>query len=143
MNIFLDTSSLLKLYHKESGTNELIKFISENVENIYLSELAKIEFNSAIWKKVRTKEYTEEGAKQIIAFFEKDFEKYKWIFVKTEIINSAKEFIKQHGNNGLRTLDAIQLACAISIKNEIHLFKTSDKILNTIFELENLTTEIK
>ena len=75
MNIFLDTSSLLKLYHKEKGTNELLKLISEKAEQIYLSELAKIEFNSAIWKKVRTKEFTKDGAEQIIAFFENDFDK--------------------------------------------------------------------
>ncbi len=55
MNIFLDTSSLLKLYHKEQGTEELLEFVSENVENIYLSEIAKIEFNSAIWKKFEQK----------------------------------------------------------------------------------------
>ena len=48
MNIFLDTSSLLKLYHKESGTDELLNLISGKAEQIYLSELAKIEFNSAI-----------------------------------------------------------------------------------------------
>ncbi len=139
MNIFLDTSSLVKLYHKEKGTEELMKFVSENVENIYLSEIAKIEFNSAIWKKVRTKEFTEEGAKQIISFFEKDFEKYKWIFLNTEIVNLSKELIKKHGNNSLRTLDAIQLACAISVKDKINLFNTFDKVLNKIFELENLT----
>ena len=138
MNIFLDTSSLLKLYHKEKGTNELLKLISEEVEQIYLSELAKIEFNSAIWKKVRTEEFSKDGAEQIIAFFENDFDKYRWIAVESAILNNAKELIKQYGNKSLRTLDAIQLSCAISKKEEIDLFKTSDKVLNNIFELENL-----
>ena len=140
MNLFLDTSSLLKLYHKEEGTNELIRFVTEKIEHIYLCEIAKIEFSSAIWKKVRTKEFSEEKAKQVIAFFENDFENYNWIPVETSIINSANKLIKQHGNNGLRTLDAIQLACAVLMKNEIDIFKTSDKILNKIFDLEHLTT---
>jgi len=140
MNIFLDTSSLLKLYHKEAGTNELLKLISEKVEQIYLSELAKIEFNSAVWKKVRTNEFTEEGAKQIIQFFENDFEKFRWITVETTVLNSAKEFIKQYGNKNLRTLDAIQLACTITVKDKVDLFKTDDKVLNNIFNLENLPT---
>ncbi|MEN8119430.1 MAG: type II toxin-antitoxin system VapC family toxin [Bacteroidota bacterium] len=141
MNIFLDTSSLLKLYHNEKGTKELIELISGNFEKIYLSEIAKIEFSSAIWKKVRSKEFKKEGAKQVIAFFEKDFGNYQWISVQTVIINSAKELIKQYGNNSLRTLDAIQLACAISVKNKVDLFKTADKVLNKILNLENLKTE--
>jgi len=33
MNIFIDTSSLLKLYHKEERTNELLKLLSEKVLN--------------------------------------------------------------------------------------------------------------
>ena len=44
MKIFLDTSSLLKLYHKEQGRDELLKLIGEKAEEIYLSEIAKIEF---------------------------------------------------------------------------------------------------
>ena len=141
MKIFLDTSSLLKLYHKEEGTDELLKLISDKIEQIYLSELAKIEFNSAIWKKVRTKEFTEKNAKQIITFFENDFDKYKWIPINNIVLNSAKELIKLYGNKSLRTLDAIQLACAISVKSKVNLFKTSDTVLNNIFKLENLITE--
>ena len=72
MNLFLDTSSLLKLYHKEEGTTELIKFVTDKVENIYLSQIAKIEFNSAIWRKVRTKEFPEKKAKEVITYFEND-----------------------------------------------------------------------
>jgi len=138
MNIFLDTSSLLKLYHQEDGTNELIKLISKKAKKIYLSELAKVEFSSAIIKKVRTKEISEETAKSIISFFENDFDKYIWIKVETTILNLAKELIKQYGKNNLRTLDAIQLACAINSKKEINLFKTADNVLNNIFNLENL-----
>ena len=45
MKIFLDTSSLLKLYHKESGTQELMDFFNKNtIEVIFLAELAEIEF---------------------------------------------------------------------------------------------------
>ncbi len=56
MNAFLDTSSLLKLYHNEPGTDTLIATLSQGVENLYLSELAILEFRSAIWKKTRTGE---------------------------------------------------------------------------------------
>lgn len=53
MKIFLDTSSLFKLYHEEKGSEELEKLFSQgNITHIYLSELTKVEFTSTIWKKV-------------------------------------------------------------------------------------------
>lgn len=59
MKIFLDTSSLIKLYHTEIGTDDLDKLLDENsVQEIFLAEIAKIEFSSAVWKKVRTKDLT-------------------------------------------------------------------------------------
>lgn len=60
MKIFLDTSSLFKLYHKETGTTELEElFLTAKITTIYLSEIAKIEFASTLWKKVRTKEISD------------------------------------------------------------------------------------
>jgi uncharacterized protein len=53
MKAFLDTSSLFKLYYNEQGSEELEFFLSENVEELVLSELAILEFCSAIWLKVR------------------------------------------------------------------------------------------
>lgn len=52
MNIFLDTSILIKLYHEETGTEALDGLFSNYlVESIYLSELSKVEFRSAIQKR--------------------------------------------------------------------------------------------
>ena len=52
MKIFLDTSSLVKLYHQEAETNEIEKiFNTQKLTHIFLSEISKIEFASAIWKK--------------------------------------------------------------------------------------------
>lgn len=89
MKVYLDTSSLLKLYHQEAGYQELLEFVSTKVEQIYLSELAKIEFNSAIFRKVRTKEISAEKALQIVGFFENDYIRYKWITVKKATLNLA------------------------------------------------------
>jgi len=139
MNLFLDTSSLLKVYHKEQETDEILLLISQEVENIYLSEIAKIEFNSAIFNKVRQKQFSVEKAIQMILYFEKDYENFIWIEVNSNIISKSKELIKKYGINGLRTLESIQLACAISKSNEINQFKTSDLVLKKIFTLENLT----
>lgn len=60
MNLFLDTSAIIKLYHNEEGTVNLVKFLKQsNSQNLILtiSELAEIEFRSAFLKRVRTKEF--------------------------------------------------------------------------------------
>jgi PIN domain nuclease of toxin-antitoxin system len=58
VKIFLDTSSLIKLYYKEEGTSKLDKLFIENViTEIYISEITKTEFFSAIYKKLRTGTY--------------------------------------------------------------------------------------
>ena len=55
MKIYIDTSSLVKLYHAEPGTELIDKVFEQNsITEIYLSTITKIEFNSAITKKVRT-----------------------------------------------------------------------------------------
>lgn len=77
MNIFLDTSSLFKLYHREADTAELERNLSAiTITSIYLSEIAKVEFTSTIWKKVRTTEISELEAKRTLDLFELDFGKY-------------------------------------------------------------------
>ena len=56
MKAFLDTSSLIKLYHQEEGSDSIMEALSNDVEEIFLSELAVLEFRSALWKKIRKKE---------------------------------------------------------------------------------------
>jgi len=43
MNVFFDTSSLFKLYHRESGTEELMSLFNDvGIEVIFLAEITKI-----------------------------------------------------------------------------------------------------
>ena len=94
MNLFYDTSSLFKLYHKEEGTDELINFFADNSVNaIYLSEITEIEFSSAVWKKCRKKELTEDVARLIIEKFELDSQNYQFIPYTSEIIELEKDLI--------------------------------------------------
>jgi len=139
MKAFLDTSSLLKLYHNEPGTDTLIATLSQDVESIYLSELALLEFRSAIWKKTRTDEIDTDTANTVIACFQQDYAKFQWISVDNEIIQQAQELLMNYGSAGLRTLDAIQLACALTLKGESKVcFFTADKLLKSFFKQEEL-----
>ena len=80
MKIFLDTSSLFKLYHVETGTLELIDFFKAHVINsIYLAEITKIEFSSVVWKKCRKREIDANVAQILIDKFDSDSKNFKFI----------------------------------------------------------------
>lgn len=142
MKIFLDTSSLFKLYYQEDGTNTIDEiFLDYEVEEIFLSEITKIEFCSATWKKIRAKEISEIMANEIIQAFESDFNKYIFIPVDNLIVSQAQNLIIKYGRLGLRTLDSVQLSTAVSLKNHADLFITSDKLLDSFFKQESLPIE--
>lgn len=108
---------------------------------IFLSEIAKIEFTSTIWKKVRTKEITELEAKTTLDLFETDFEKYTFIATDSIIVETGRTLTTKYGMQGLRTLDSIQFSTAILLARQADVFFTADKLLKSFFETEGLLTE--
>ncbi|MCL4483816.1 MAG: type II toxin-antitoxin system VapC family toxin [Bacteroidetes bacterium] len=142
MNIFFDTSSLFKLYHREEGTDALIELFNKvGIEILYLAEITRIEFSSVVWKKCRKNEIDEGQAQLLIQKFEKDSVKFTFVPEGISLRRTAQELIGTHWKIGLRTLDAIQLASALSVKNKINLFSTADKLLSHISEIEGLSTK--
>ncbi len=143
MIIYLDTSSLFKLYHYEQGTEELDElFIKKNIKKIILSEITKVEFNSTVWKKIRMKEIELIQGVKLIKLFNSDYDNYTFIEINDEIINLSLEMLNRYGEFGLRTLDSIQLATADKYKNKIDIGKTSDKILEDLFHKIGIETKI-
>ena len=139
MKIYLDTSSLFKLYQKEADSvtfDEL--FINSRISDIFISEIAKIEFVSALYKKVRMKETSLEDAKKAIELFDNDIKKYFIVPLESNLIIKAKQLIVTYGTQGLRTLDSIQLVSALAVRNEVDKYFTSDRLLHILFEKENL-----
>jgi predicted nucleic acid-binding protein len=142
MKIFLDTSSLIKLYHSEKGTENLDKLFDEYaIEEIYLCDISKIEFNSAIWKKVRTKELNEDIANELIKSFEADYDNYSFIEISSELIENARDLVNKYGSKGLRTLDSFQLSSSLKVKNEISFAISADDLLMRLIELEGIKTK--
>jgi predicted nucleic acid-binding protein len=138
MKIFLDTSSLVKLYHNEDGSEVLENYIQKNIDEIFLSELAILEFRSALWRKVRMKEIEEVTAKEVIFCFKDDENKFSWIKLKNSSLHAASELLMKYGNRGLRTLDSLQLASALTLKEQNCIFLTFDKLLESLFVSEKL-----
>lgn len=143
MKIFLDTSSIFKLYHRETDTVELERNLSAiSISSIYLSEIAKVEFTSTVWKKVRTKEITELEGQTTLDLFELDFVKYNFVTTDSIIIEQARILTSKYGTEGLRTLDSIQLSSAVSLVNQVDIFLTADKLLKSLFISEGLYTDL-
>jgi uncharacterized protein len=111
MNMYLDTSSLFKLYQKEPDSKNIDDIFSNtSIAGVFISEIAKVEFVSALFKKVRMKETDLADAQKAIALFDNDLRKYIIVPVESNIFEKAKQLIFTYGVTGLRTLDSIQLA---------------------------------
>lgn len=139
MNVFLDTSALIKLYHAEAGSERLMAYIEEQADTIFLSELAKLEFRSVIWRRVRMREIKRDVALRVIECFETDGDNYRWIKIQLGLIQSASDLFKIYGDQGLRALDALQLASALMVKSEKCAFFTLDNLLRSFFSMEGLS----
>ena len=139
MNIFIDTSSLIKLYYKEDGTSKLDRiFVEHKVAAIFISEITKVEFFSAIYKKLRIGQLSQQNVDDILDLFLIDLHNYEVVLMNSEIINLSQILIKKYGTKGLRALDGMQLASVCSMKGIIDMAITDDKLLNEFFVSENV-----
>ncbi|SDG52645.1 Predicted nucleic acid-binding protein, contains PIN domain [Dyadobacter soli] len=139
MRLFLDTSSLIKLYHEEKDSDSFKSIIVQNsISSIFLSELTRVEFLSALWKKQRLGELTAEIVRQIAVWFEEDAVQFTFMPLDNHIISYACGLLNKYGPDGLRSLDSIQLATAISLRDKADFFVTSDKLLESLLVKEQL-----
>ncbi|MFT4155267.1 type II toxin-antitoxin system VapC family toxin [Parafilimonas sp.] len=87
---------MLKLYHRETGTSEIENLFSGfEIEIIFISEITRVEFYSAVWKKVRSLEISETAAVNTLRLYESDFEKYVFVITSPSIIEQAKNFVNK------------------------------------------------
>ena len=111
MSFFIDTSSLVKIYHKEENSEKVIDLYNSNV-TIYISELAKIEFISTAVRKYREKEIIREALDVLTDKFQDDVEsRYKVLKFSSLVCDVALDLLHNIGTQyGLRTLDSLQLS---------------------------------
>ncbi len=150
MNLFLDTSAVIKLYHKESGSESLTDLLLQYEEDLVLtiSDICKIEFHSAFLRRVRTNEIDRTIIEHVFEYFEQDLNFYHIVEVNDIVKQSAVNLLDELAwEKGLKTLDAIQLASAI-VSNHwlpINYFISSDqkllKIAKEDFEIFNPEVE--
>jgi predicted nucleic acid-binding protein len=137
MNLFLDSSALVKLYHSETGTERLSALLATNADDLILTiaDISLLEFHSAVLKRVRIKEVSIKTAKTILAAFENDLAMFNVVEVDSETKQIARELLLQEAaKRNFATLDALQLSAALSVNSvlPVEWFVTADKALLNI-----------
>jgi len=70
MNLFFDTSALVKYFHIEEGTEQVTALIHDSAHEVWILGLARIEFISALFKKYRARVIDSDQLDLAIAGFE-------------------------------------------------------------------------
>ncbi len=110
MRLFLDTSALAKLFVEEIGTPEITARVTAAGADIWVSQLASLEFHSVLWRRHRESKATVDAVEKLIALFDEQAARWHVIPLGNAQVVIAKRLLAQYsGANGLRTLDALQL----------------------------------
>lgn len=113
--LFVDTSSLVKFYYPEPDSDAVEAGLL-GAERVFLSELTRVEFASAVARKVRAGEIGKTEFARLTAAFDEDCLalRFSLVALGEQIVNEARSLIDRLGlDYALRTLDALQLASAM------------------------------
>ena len=133
MKLYLDTSALVKFFHVEEGTRNVYDLVENSENEIFISELAKIEFYCALYRRFRNKEIEKENLERALEGFEAQINDFQVERLGRAVIREAEKLIKSSAPyHGLRTLDALQLATYSLISEKDWYFVSTDKPLNDI-----------
>ncbi len=133
MNLYFDTSALVKFFHVETATEEVTKMINSKDNNIYISELAKLEFYSALHRRLRNNEIDIHSLKRAVKGFDVQIlQFYVEPLTNTAVIEAGNLLKTFAADYGLRTLDALHLSTFKLISEENWYFVTSDKTLQKV-----------
>jgi predicted nucleic acid-binding protein len=116
---FLDTSALAKLYHKEIGSEYMDHILDERGSQSLVSHLSIVEMESVLAIKIRTREIDEPAMEIARRRFRLIW--HSRLVVAPPVLerhfHSARKLLVQYGaSEGLRTLDALQLAIALHLR---------------------------
>ena len=132
--LFFDTSALAKLYHAETGSSIVEGLVLRSPGVIFISRLAVVEARSVFAGKARSGAITASVTTVLRRRFLEDIanQVFRVIALTSDHYEEAGELIERHGTSlGLRTLDALQLAVALSLHRGgvTESLVASDKVL--------------
>jgi predicted nucleic acid-binding protein len=132
---FLDTSALANLYHNEAGSEYMDRILKETGSQFVISRLTIVEMESVLATKVRTGEIDQAGVDIGRRCLRSDLVQRRLSVgppILTRHYQAARTLLVKFGaSEGLRTLDALQLAIALDLKQlgQVSLLVTADQRL--------------
>ena len=141
MKYYFDTSSLVKIYHREEGTETVLN-IYKSHDEIIISELSKIEFISTIYRKYREHEISHETLTAVMQKFEDDVKiRYEVLKFSSLVIDEAWNLIcRLSEKHSLKTQDSIQFAFFRTYCETDTVFVCSDDKFVKLVENEGVKT---
>ena len=141
MNLFFDTSALVKFFHEEEGTDIVTDLILEQNNEVWFSELGRLEFISAVFRRFRNKELDEEQLNTAVDSFENQIAGFNIEPLGHAVLEQAELFIKKYGRTyGLKALDALHLGAFSLISEKDWSFVVADDNLCKVAEVIGFTT---
>jgi predicted nucleic acid-binding protein len=137
MVVYLDTSSLVKLYVEEEDSPRIADLVKSSTVTA-TSLIAYTEARAAFARRFRKNAFTPDEYRHLISVFDKDWENYLIVRVTKELVRLAGNLAEKHG---LRAFDAIHLSSAITLRAEISaplIFSCSDRKLQQASNVEDL-----
>jgi predicted nucleic acid-binding protein len=140
MLLYLDTSSLVKLYVEEEDSPEIEALVKDS-EVAATSIIAYAEARAAFARRFREKAFSKTAHNRIKKFLDEDWTRYFILNITEEIIRLAGDFAEKHA---LRGFDSIHLASASFFRQNISasvIFSCSDAKLLAAAEQEGFTSK--
>jgi len=136
MNVFFDTSAFVKYFNVEKGTDRVTRIITNSRNQIWLSDLARLEIISALFRKYRNHSIDEIQLNAAIQGVNDELQYFNLENLNQLVIEGSLLLLNKFGKDyGLRTLDAIHLATFELVADKKWLFVSCDLTLCKISEL--------
>ena len=115
---YLDTSALVKLYVRETGTEQMMALASPaQGHTLAILGLARVEFRAAVRRRERAGDLRQESAEGLIAMVDGHLQTLYLVQpVTDEVLEEAASLLDRHS---LRAYDAIQLAGCIALQSKV------------------------
>lgn len=127
MNLFFDTSALVKYYLPEIGSDKVESLIENQENTIWLSELLKVEFYSALFRRLRSRELSGLQVQKAIAGFEDSIQPFRVQPLNSLVLDQAQSLLQTEGINfPIRTLDALHFCTFLLLADSDWAFVTAD-----------------
>ena len=137
MILYLDTSSLVKLYVEEPGSADVESWVG-SAEVTVTSLIAYAESRAAFFRRFREHAYSSKDYKRLVSQFESDWKNFMAIHVTGELVRRAGDYAEKYG---LRGFDAIHLASAVMLREKLAspvIFSCYDSMLQIASQDEKL-----